>query len=99
MEAGIAVFRASASLDALMRDAFAEALGLPSPAVTGDALPPIYHIDPIPARELAARVRAQMGVDALRTSGDLDRAVRRVALLWGTPAARTTPAALRRSCA
>mgnify|MGYP005832015559 FL=1 len=83
VDAGVTVFCADASVDALMLDGFAEALSLREPEPAADGLHRIYPIDPASARALAARVRAHMDVDVLRVSGDLDRAVRRVALLWG----------------
>jgi putative NIF3 family GTP cyclohydrolase 1 type 2 len=90
-DAGIGVFRAHSSLDEIVLDSFAQALGLPEPEICGSRLRRIYHLAAMPARQLAAQVKERMGVDTLRVCGDLRHSVRRVALLWGNTGCAHNP--------
>lgn len=43
----------------------------------------VFDIEPVSLRELVGRVKAAMGMDTLRVSGDLDAMVSRVGCPWG----------------
>jgi putative NIF3 family GTP cyclohydrolase 1 type 2 len=93
-DANIAVFRAHSSLDGIVLDGFACALGLPEPQIYGGRLQRIYHIAPIVARQLAQQVRERMGADTIRVCGDLARTVSHMALLWGNTGCAHNPEGL-----
>lgn len=105
VQAGITVFRAHSSLDGLLLDSLADALGLPQPELAGGletrheaalatqdtALHRIYHIEPVPVGELAFGAASRLGQPTVRLCGDSDRQVSRVALLWGNRCAAHNP--------
>lgn len=93
-EGGIAVVRAGKSLDAVVLDGLAEGLGLPEPQICAGIMDRIYHIAPQPARELAHCIGDRMGLSEMRVCGNLERVVRRVALLPGDAGSAHNPGGL-----
>jgi putative NIF3 family GTP cyclohydrolase 1 type 2 len=89
--AQISLFRAQESLAEILEESLAGALGLPEPQIGGDPPRRIYHVSPLPARQMAEHVRQQLDVEELRVCGDLVRVVRRVGLLWGNRGSAHNP--------
>lgn len=84
-EYDLTFLRAHGSLDEIcIFDDFVARLGLAAP-VYADGLVKVFEIAPCPLSELVARVKARMGMPALRVSAPagLDQIVRRVGLPWG----------------
>lgn len=82
---GLTLLRIHACADEIcILDVFAEQLGL-GPAVEVDGNVKVYQIDPVPLAQLVERVKARMGMAALRVAdgGDPNRVVHRVGLPWG----------------
>lgn len=79
----ITLYRAHGQLDRYcILDTFGEVLGLPAPSVR-DGYYRIYDIEPVSVGDLAARVKARLGLAYVRVSGDPTRTARRVGLPWG----------------
>jgi len=98
-ERDITVLWAADSLDEVILDGFAQALGLPDPQVCRYSLQRIYHVPALPARQMAVQVMERMAVASLRVCGNLERMVRRVALLPGNSASAHNPEGLRSALA
>ncbi len=87
---GLSFLRAHGSLDEIcIFDSFVEMLELGAP-VCADGLVKVYEIAPCPLGDLVERVKARMGMPAVRVApapqtdpGVLDRRVHRVGLPWG----------------
>jgi len=79
----ITVFRAHGTLDRLcILDGFAEALGLPEPAVRKGYIR-IYDVPEVTVEALASNVKERLNLETLRIIGDPYRRIRRVGLPWG----------------
>jgi len=84
-EFDLTFLRAHGSLDEIcIFEDFGARLGLNAP-VFADGLVKVYEIAPCPLGELVKRVKARMGMPALRVSParGMDQVVRRVGLPWG----------------
>ena len=82
-EHGMTVYRAHGMLDRYcILDDFRRALGLPEPEVSEGSFR-LHVIQLTTVRELAAKVKDNIGMPHVRVCGDLDQVVSRVGLPWG----------------
>jgi len=82
-EAGMAVIRAHTTIDFThVLPGFIRAVGL-SESLAKDRLWSYHEENPIRVRDLAGKIRAGLGMDHLRVTGDPDRVITRIGTLIG----------------
>ncbi len=80
----LCVYQSHSTLDRFsILKTFTDLVGLGEPTVYHQGYVQVFEIAPVTMGELAARVKAQVGMERLRVCGPLDKVVRRVGCPWG----------------
>jgi len=84
LENSLNVIQCHSTLDEiLITDTFGEFLGLPKPSIQAWRLINIYDIPALPLKKLADQVKKKTGLKTIRVTGNMNRKVSKVGLIYG----------------